>query len=214
MERPPAPPEAVLIRLAREAAGIPVAAAAKGAGVSVARWSQIESGSEIRHGNVSPVNGRAGTIARMAAEVGVTPERMAAEGHRPDAAEILREIRRQAEPEPAPRRRFLPAPTPEMERDLAPVLSEIRSCAMVAAAAYPGQRLSGRQVFPDSPTAPPYWPAARVFWDAAAAAGVGQEDIPETVATLVTWRRQLDERDRQGGSAAGLGRHPPVRALL
>jgi transcriptional regulator with XRE-family HTH domain len=93
MERPPAPPEAVLIRLAREAANIRIADAAARAGVSVARWSQIEAGSELRHGSVSPVTGRAGTIARMAHVAGVSPERLAAEGARPDAAEILREIR-------------------------------------------------------------------------------------------------------------------------
>lgn len=103
MERPPAPPEAVLIRLAREAAGITVAEAAKTAGVSVARWSQIEAGSEMRHGQVSPVTGKAGTIARMAHAVPrISPERLAAEGRRPDAAEILREIVGDAGPAPKP----------------------------------------------------------------------------------------------------------------
>jgi transcriptional regulator with XRE-family HTH domain len=96
MERPPAPPEGVIIRLAREAAGISIADAAKRAGVSVPRWSQIETGSEIRHGTASPVTGRAGTIARMAHAVpGITPERLETEGRRPDAAEVLREILRE-----------------------------------------------------------------------------------------------------------------------
>lgn len=137
MERPPAPPEAVLIRLAREAADIRVAVAAKGAGVSVARWSQIETGSETRNGKMSPVRAKAGTIARMAREIGISPERMAAEGERPDAAEIIREIIRQdgesqdAPPpaQPAAPRRVLPTlaialADPDIDRYLSVVALE------------------------------------------------------------------------------------------
>lgn len=119
MGKPPAPPEAVLIRLAREAADIRVADAARRAGVSIARWSQIENGSEIRHGTVTPVTGRAGTIARMAAEVGVSPERMAKEGRRPDAAEILREIIRQQADSRAVLAELPPAPEPSARRKYA-----------------------------------------------------------------------------------------------
>lgn len=109
MDRPPAPPEAVIIRLAREAAGITISDAAKRAGVSVARWSQIETGSEMRRGTVSPVTARAGTIARMAHAVpGITPERMETEGRRPDAAAILREII--SAPAAAPRAAAIPEP--------------------------------------------------------------------------------------------------------
>jgi hypothetical protein len=117
MERPPAPPEAVLIRLAREAAGIPIATAAARAGVSVARWSQIETGSEIRHGQVSGVTGRAGTIARMASVIpGIDPERLAGRGQRADAAEILREIRhREAESGAPPRLASVPSPPESLE---------------------------------------------------------------------------------------------------
>ncbi len=200
MERPSAPPEAVLIRLAREAAGIPVAAAAKRAGVSVARWSQIENGSEIRHGAVSPVNGRAGTIARMAAEVGVTPERMAAEGGRPDAAEILREIRRRQGPGPAaPLRDALPEPTPEMERDMEDLLAAIESAYELARLAYPGARLTGEMVFPR-------WRAAAGYWDRLAARGWRPEHIPAGVATALTLDAQEAQADGQpsGGFAAGL----------
>jgi helix-turn-helix protein len=94
MTKPSPPPEAVLIRLAREAARIKAPAAAKSAGVSVARWSQIETGYETRLGRYKPVRAPEGTLAHMAHAVGVGPERLEEAG-RPDAAMVLREIQRQ-----------------------------------------------------------------------------------------------------------------------
>lgn len=175
MERPPAPPEAVLIRLAREAADIRIAEAAKRAGVSVARWSQIEAGSEIRHGNVNPVAGRAGTIARMAAEVGLTAERMASEGQRPDAAEILAEIIRQrgdsraAAPGPdplaayglPPRGRKLKALEDSDEPGLVPYLAEVAAEVSRAMDEH-GPDLTGAQAFPDRPVDQGYWDNPRL----------------------------------------------------
>src|ERR1700761_4436928 len=93
-ERPAAPPEAVLIALARKGSGITIADAAHAAGISVARWSQVENGYETRAGVTKPVRARPETIARMAAAVHVTSDRLAAEGDRPDAVPILREIER------------------------------------------------------------------------------------------------------------------------
>ncbi len=100
MERPPALPEGILIRRAREAAGITVPEAAQAAGISKARWTQVETGYETRQGAARPVRAKPGTIARMAHAVGISPERMETEGTRPDAAEVLREIERQ-EPRPS-----------------------------------------------------------------------------------------------------------------
>jgi transcriptional regulator with XRE-family HTH domain len=100
MERPPALPEGILIRRAREATGLTVPAAAQAAGMSKARWTQVETGYETRQGQVRRVQAKAGTIAHMAHAVGVTPERLADEGQRQDAAEILREILRQQGPVP------------------------------------------------------------------------------------------------------------------
>jgi transcriptional regulator with XRE-family HTH domain len=97
MDRPPAPPEAALLRLAREAANIKVSEAARAAGISTARWSQIENGYETRHGGFKEVRAKAGMLARMAKVPGLTPERLAEEGQRPDAAEVLREIQRREE---------------------------------------------------------------------------------------------------------------------
>lgn len=96
MERPPAPPEAALIRLARQAANIRMAKAAKEAGVSLARWSHIENAYETRQGTARPVKAKADTLARMARAIGLSPERLESEGQRPDAAEILREMLRPA----------------------------------------------------------------------------------------------------------------------
>lgn len=95
MSRPAPPPEAVLIRLVREAAGIKTPEAARIAGISKARWSQVELGYEWREGGFRPVRAGAGTLAHMAYAAGVSPERLETEGERPDAAAVLREIERQ-----------------------------------------------------------------------------------------------------------------------
>jgi transcriptional regulator with XRE-family HTH domain len=97
MSKPQPPPEAVLIRLAREAAHTRTADAAREAGVSKARWSQIESGYESRQGTYEPVVARAVTLAHMAHAVGLTPARLEGAG-RPDAAAVLAEILRRDEP--------------------------------------------------------------------------------------------------------------------
>lgn len=93
MDRPQPPREAVLIRLAREAAGIKAPEAAKEAGMSAARWSQIELGYESRLGRYKPVRPKDATLAHMAFAVGVAPHRLE-QADRPGAAEILREILR------------------------------------------------------------------------------------------------------------------------
>lgn len=92
MNRPQPPPEAVLIRLVREAQGIKIPEAARRAGISKGRWSQVELGYETRSGIVKPVKASAGVIAHMADAVHLPPERLEAEGERPDAVGILREI--------------------------------------------------------------------------------------------------------------------------
>lgn len=94
MERPKPPPEAILIRLAREAAGIKAPDAAKTAGISTARWSQVETGYESRMAQYKPVHAKASTLAHMAFAVGLAPHRLE-QVDRGDAAEVLREILRQ-----------------------------------------------------------------------------------------------------------------------
>ena len=96
-DRPPVPPDAAAIRLAREGAGLSMARAAERARMSKARWVQIENGRETRRGQVFPVQAKPVTIAHMAYAVGLPPERLESEGKNPEAALILREIIRQAE---------------------------------------------------------------------------------------------------------------------
>lgn len=111
-ETPSPPPEAVIIRLAREAANVTIPQAARAAGISTARWSQVEAGRETRGGAVRPVRGKARTIAHMAQAVGVPPARLREQGQRPDAAEILAEIQRSPAPGEIPGRPQL-TPVPD-----------------------------------------------------------------------------------------------------
>ena len=106
MDSKPVPPaEAALIRVAREAAGLTITEAARrvsaanpDASISTARWSQIEQGYEMRGGQIREVTAKPGMLARMAAVFRIPPERLAGEGGRPDAANILAEIQRQEAP--------------------------------------------------------------------------------------------------------------------
>lgn len=92
MHRPEPPPEAVLIRIVREAAQISVADAANAAGISKSRWSQIENAYEAR----GEVTGKPGIIAWMAWAVGLDRKRLGE--YRPDAALVLDEILRRHGP--------------------------------------------------------------------------------------------------------------------
>lgn len=97
----PPPPEARLIRLAREAQGLsPEVAASKTPLLGGSRWRQVEAG--YRGKDRVPVIGKAHVIAHMARIVGVTADRLEEVG-RTDAAEVLREIELQdTRREPAP----------------------------------------------------------------------------------------------------------------
>ncbi|MFF8412909.1 helix-turn-helix domain-containing protein [Streptomyces omiyaensis] len=98
---PTPPPEAALLRLAREAAGLsPEVAASRMAGkFSGSRWRQIEAG--YRRDTNTAVVAKPPTLAQMAHALGITPERLEATG-RGDAAVILREIEATSAPQPAP----------------------------------------------------------------------------------------------------------------
>ena len=103
MDRPPPPPEAVLIRLVRQAAKVTVRGAAKRAGISTARWTQIEQGYETRDGEPRAAWAPPDTLAYMAAAIDLPAGRLETEGQRPDAAAVLREMQRQpGTPPPAP----------------------------------------------------------------------------------------------------------------
>jgi transcriptional regulator with XRE-family HTH domain len=93
--KPPA--EADLIRHRRETA-VPALSrrqAAARAGISPSQWSDVERGSKrAGPGIIIPVQATAGTLAKMATVIGVSPEELAAAG-RDDAADQLRSASRQ-----------------------------------------------------------------------------------------------------------------------
>lgn len=93
----PPPPEASLIRLARQARGLSPEQAADRTPIKIKgyRWRQIENGYRGKIGASARTIAPDTTLAHMAHTVGVTPERLEEAG-RGDAAEILREIQRQA----------------------------------------------------------------------------------------------------------------------
>jgi transcriptional regulator with XRE-family HTH domain len=204
METVPAPPpEGVLIRLAREAAGLRVADVARKAGVSIARWSQIENGRETRAGVVKPVRSKPGTLAHMANAVGVTPERLETEGERPDAARVLREIVREIVTPSAPHD---PQPALGAEEITDPerwLWSEVLRLTKKL-----GRNPLGIEIFPPSEDyeTEAVWVVCRETWDDP------HGDLPDDaarirlVARLMKRAGQIGKPDTQGNSEAGLCR--------
>ena len=91
-DAPEPPPEAVLIRRARQARGLTRAQAAERSGVvKASRWGQIENGYVMKDGAPTPTKAGDMQLAHMAHVVGVAPERLTEAG-RGAAAEILGEI--------------------------------------------------------------------------------------------------------------------------
>ncbi len=101
---PEAPPEALLIRTAREAAGMTAAqaAAATEGAVSATYWRDVERGYGGRRGKRAPARASARLLAIMAHITGVTPDQLAG-AKREDAARVLTEIlRREGKPDAGP----------------------------------------------------------------------------------------------------------------
>jgi len=210
MNRPPEPPpEGVLIESARRDARLSMREAARRAGISDGWWRQVVKGYQpTGEGGYILRHGPADTVAKMAAVVKLNPERMEAEGRRPDAAEVMSEAGRHEVTAPAPSRSAfpLPPPTEAMARQLAPFLAEAEARVRVAQAASPGQRLTGKQVYPDLPE-------GAAYWDALTDAGFAPEHIAPSVATMLAMSADRAEAARrQGGHAAGLGRRPVLQA--
>jgi transcriptional regulator with XRE-family HTH domain len=87
--RPAPPPWGALITEALRRAGLSAREAARRTGISEGRWRQITGGYQVVSAGVyAPVRGPAGTLARMAAVVGVTPDQLRQAG-RSDAARAL-----------------------------------------------------------------------------------------------------------------------------
>jgi transcriptional regulator with XRE-family HTH domain len=95
--KPEPQPEGKLISYARMIAGLSVREAARRAGISEARWRQIANGYQVTRGEYFPeVGSPAGTVARMARGVYVTPEALEEAG-RADAAGELRNLNHSSE---------------------------------------------------------------------------------------------------------------------
>jgi transcriptional regulator with XRE-family HTH domain len=119
MQKPEPPPEGPLIRLVRLAARLTSAEAAAAAGISKARWSQVENGYEKRDGTYYPVSATDGLLARMAEAIGLSAARLAESG-RDDAAAILREMDARAAETAAAAAPGIPADAPlcSLEREM------------------------------------------------------------------------------------------------
>ena len=119
---PPQPPYGILIELARKGARLTVQEAADRAGVSKATWIDSVRGWRRRGGVVEHIEPKPETVAHMACAAGVSPGRLEAEGQRPDAAEILREILRPQQQPAAPQdpRSLLPPEPDDAAMELFP----------------------------------------------------------------------------------------------
>lgn len=115
---PPVPPEGELITAAIKRRRISARAAARRAGMSVTRWSQIVNGYQTVQRQRVAVQGPAETVARMAHVAGVSPQQLADAGRGDAAQELTLMLTDAAEPE---------QPTPEPETD---VIGRVLDAAM------------------------------------------------------------------------------------
>jgi hypothetical protein len=109
------PPEAVLVRRAREASGLGYDAAADKLKIRLTgrRWRQLEEGREHSGGKAATMSDV--VLAHMAYVVNVSPEQLEGVG-RAESAEILREIQRQDQQRAEGSRLTTEVPTDELER--------------------------------------------------------------------------------------------------
>jgi hypothetical protein len=156
---PKPPPEADLIRLARQARGLSPEEAADRTPVRIKgfRWRQIESGYKGKPGASDEVKAPAKTLAHMAHTVGVTSARLAE--HRPDAAAILQEI----EIQQVARADSLPDPLgklgPERQRIILDMIAELPPGDRAPALRRLAERVEGGELEPPAqPSAPPVQP--------------------------------------------------------
>jgi transcriptional regulator with XRE-family HTH domain len=109
---PAPPPEALLIRTAREAAGMTAAqaAAATNGAVSATYWRDVERGHGGRRGKQAPARASARLLAAMAEITGATPDQLK-KAQREDAARVLEEILRRKAPPVASAPSLRPVPS-------------------------------------------------------------------------------------------------------
>lgn len=233
----PAPPEAEVIRLARQAMDMTAQDAAEasrsqdGRGVSAAYWRDVERGYGGRRGQRVTVRASDRALAAMARVVGVTPPELTSAG-REDAARVLDEMLRREE------RPVVLTPPPSdpgslsfpVDRDMAarsaPHIAEINGRLAVWARGewqHRGEAAIG--AIPDGETLFPDRPQDARTWDAMIEQGfLGEKyTLLQLVQGVAIKRVQAEERRQaqpgSGGVAAGLmrrltrtahaGRNPP-----
>jgi len=169
---PDTPPEAEVIRLAREAMDMTAQDAAEasrardGKGVSAAYWRDVERGHGGRRGQRVPTRASARALAAMARVVGVHPAQLAGAG-REDAARVLEEIlRREGPPRalaavPSPPASLEPGPGdifPDVEPEMRPMIDAKLPALrhLYRLAAIKGPDMSGSAIF-DSPHEAERW---------------------------------------------------------
>lgn len=92
-------PEGVLIQRVMQQRGLSASRVARLAGISPERWRQITNGYEAAgRGQRVEVIAPAGTLAKMAHAIGISPEQLEEAG-RTDAAQVLRDLQ-QVQPQP------------------------------------------------------------------------------------------------------------------
>ena len=162
---PDMPPEADVIRLAREAMDMTAQDAAEasrardGKGVSAAYWRDVERGYGGRRGQRVPTRASARALAAMARVTGVAPAQLARAG-REDAARVLEEILRRDTATVADSLAVVAAPRPAQvprqdvdfgagipPEELAPHVADIEQAAYRALVDLAGGELPG----PDDP---------------------------------------------------------------
>ena len=170
----PAPPEAALIRLAREAMGLTATAAAQAARdaghkVGDTYWRDVERGQGGRRGERVTVRASDRTLAGMARTVRVTPEQLREAG-RGDSAVILQEMLRREEPRRTGQFQVIRDPEGGLaaqRREAAdkwaamlttPVGPELEEIKAAIDAAWPGA--TGAEVFPNVPVLAEIWDMA------------------------------------------------------
>ncbi|CAL9347910.1 hypothetical protein SUDANB1_00401 [Streptomyces sp. enrichment culture] len=153
---PKPPPEADLIRLARQARGLSPEEAADRTPIRIKgfRWRQIEKGWKGKPGASDQAKAPAKTLAHMAHTVGVASARLAE--HRPDAAAILREI----EIQQVERSDALPDPlarlTSERQRIIMDMIAELPAKDRAPALRRLAERVEAGELEPpeETPAAP------------------------------------------------------------
>lgn len=149
---PDPPPEAVILRVAREATGMTAGQAAEATegAVSATYWRDVERGYGGRRGKQAKARASSRYLAHMARVVSLTPEQLTEAG-RDDAARVLSEIlRREHVPDPAPPPADSDYPAAALEGitpgALAPFVQSVRDDFAAAVRKY-GMEPAGAQVF-------------------------------------------------------------------